>query len=66
MKRVTIADIAAETGMSVYAVSRTLSGKSGVSDSSRAYISEIAERMGYSSKSQPEVKPRVIRLVIPS
>lgn len=47
MARVTLTTIAEATGLSKYAVSRALSGKSGVSDSTRDKVIEAAERLGY-------------------
>jgi len=45
--KVTIQAIADEVGLSKYAVSRSLAGKSGVSEETRKRISEVAERLGY-------------------
>lgn len=45
--KITIQNIADEVGMSKYAVSRALSGKSGVSPETRQYIVQSAERLGY-------------------
>ncbi len=49
MSKVTLRVIAEETGLSKYAVSRALSGKSGVSDATRVRVIETAERLGYKS-----------------
>jgi len=46
--RVTLQAIADDVGLSKYAVSRSLSGKSGVSDETRLVILAAAERLGYS------------------
>ncbi|CAN7688355.1 LacI family DNA-binding transcriptional regulator [Neorhizobium sp. LjRoot104] len=46
--RVTLQTIAREVGLSKYAVSRSLSGKSGVSEETRERIRQTAERLGYS------------------
>lgn len=48
--KVTVQQIADAVGMSKYAVSRALSGKSGVSDETRALIIEAAQKMGYKLK----------------
>lgn len=48
-KDVTLADIAAKVGVSTVAVSKALTGKSGVSDELRIRIKQTAERMGYVS-----------------
>lgn len=45
--RVTIRDIASAAGLSVFTVSRALNDKSGVSDSTRRQVVEVAARMGY-------------------
>ncbi|MBB4122464.1 substrate-binding domain-containing protein [Martelella radicis] len=47
MARVTIQTIAEETGLSKFAVSRALSGKSGVSEATRLKVAETADRLGY-------------------
>ena len=47
MSRVTIQTIADETGLSKFAVSRALSGKSGVSEATRLKVNETAVRLGY-------------------
>lgn len=48
-KKVTIQEIADAVGMSKYAVSRALAGKSGVSSETRQYIVQTAEQLGYFS-----------------
>src|SRR6478736_2828918 len=45
--RVTLQTIAREVGLSKYAVSRSLAGKSGVSEETRERIREMAVRLGY-------------------
>lgn len=47
MSKVTLRTIAEKTGLSKYAVSRALSGKSGVSEATRARVVATAEKMGY-------------------
>lgn len=47
MGRVTLGDIAAELGLSKFAVSRALAGKGGVSPATRQLIEETATRLGY-------------------
>jgi LacI family transcriptional regulator len=47
MGKVTLRIIAEETGLSKFAVSRALAGKSGVSAATRARVTEVAERLGY-------------------
>ncbi len=52
--RVTLQTIAHEVGLSKYAVSRSLSGKSGVSEETRERIRQTALRLGYS---KPPTRP---------
>ena len=47
MGKVTLRIIAEETGLSKFAVSRALSGKSGVSAQTRARVAAVADRLGY-------------------
>lgn len=47
MQRVTIKDIASETGFSIATVSRALSKRGGVKDNTQEYIRETAINMGY-------------------
>lgn len=48
MAKVTLATIAQETGLSKFAVSRSLAGKDGVSEETRRRVREAAARLGYS------------------
>lgn len=57
MPRVTLATIASETGLSKFAVSRALSGKTGVSEATRARVAEAASRLGYRRPLAVEQKP---------
>lgn len=59
MVRITLADIATELGLSKFAVSRALSGKDGVSDSTRALVVRTAERLGYA---RPVPRPEKLDL----
>jgi LacI family transcriptional regulator len=45
--KVTLRVLAEETGLSKFAVSRALAGKSGVSDATRTRVLEAAQRLGY-------------------
>ena len=47
LARVTLATIAKQTGLSKFAVSRSLSGKDGVSEATRARVLQTAAEMGY-------------------
>nr|WP_314257352.1 LacI family DNA-binding transcriptional regulator [uncultured Devosia sp.] len=53
MQRVTIQQIADRLGISKFAVSRALSGKSGVSETTRRDVFEQAEALGYLSRRRP-------------
>lgn len=56
-ERVTLQQIAEEVGLSKYAVSRSLAGKSGVSEETRQLIKQAAERLGYTKPvSLPETR----------
>ncbi len=57
--RVTIRSLAEEIGLSKYAVSRALAGKSGVSEETRNRICSLAESLGY-SKPMPSSRTREI------
>lgn len=48
MAKVTLATIAQQTGLSKFAVSRSLSGKNGVSEQTRRRVQEVAAELGYS------------------
>ena len=47
MKSITMADIAKETGYSVNTISHALNDKSDISEKTKEYIRETAEKMGY-------------------
>ena len=47
LARVTLKTIAQETGLSKFAVSRALAGKSGVSEETRVRVAEMAAQLGY-------------------
>jgi LacI family transcriptional regulator len=47
MARVTLSTIAQKTGLSKFAVSRSLSGKDGVSDETRRRVQRVAAELGY-------------------
>ncbi|MBR3369522.1 MAG: LacI family DNA-binding transcriptional regulator [Rhodobacteraceae bacterium] len=54
MSRITLQNIASETGLSKFAVSRALAGKSGVSEDTRNKVIDAAERLGYRRTGEPE------------
>ncbi len=60
MARITIQTIATETGLSKFAVSRALAGKSGVSEDTRVRVNEAATRLGYK---RTAVAPRLLSVV---
>lgn len=62
MARVTLSTIAKETGLSKFAVSRSLSGKDGVSDETRKRVQEVASRLGY-ARLPEEVEALVLGVV---
>lgn len=57
--KITIQQIATEIGMSKYAVSRALSGKSGVSNETRQYIVHVAEQLGYYKDKSKYLTPSI-------
>lgn len=68
-KNVTLADIAAEVGVSSVAVYKALADKPGVSDKLRKKIKEVAKEMGYtngtSAKVEASKETRNIGVIIP-
>lgn len=67
-KNVTLADIAAEVGVSTVAVSKALSGKTGVSDEMRTKIKQVADQKGYitsSSVKSNSVETGNIGVIVP-
>lgn len=59
-KKVRMADIAQQLGISVVSVSKALSGKEGVSDETRAKVLELAKQMDYVPlRSKDKSEPRV-------
>ncbi|WP_204013598.1 LacI family DNA-binding transcriptional regulator [Virgisporangium aurantiacum] len=49
--RVTIAQVAAEAGVSAMTVSNVINGRAGASESTRQRVQEVAERLGYTAPS---------------
>lgn len=62
MARVTLSTIAEMTGLSKFAVSRSLSGKDGVSDETRRRVQQVADDLGY-TRAVAEVEPAVFGVV---
>ena len=56
-RRVTIAEVAEEAGVSAMTVSNVLNGKPGAADDTRRRVLEVAERLGY----QPNVSARNLK-----
>ncbi len=63
MARVTIQNIADHLGISKFAVSRALTGKSGVSDQTRRLVREAADRLGYDQRRRPPENARAIEVI---
>ena len=63
MSRITLADIATELGLSKFAVSRALAGKTGVSRTTRAAVLATAERLGYEARRRARPVLTEIQLV---
>lgn len=59
MAKVTLSTIAAQTGLSKFAVSRALSGKSGVSEETRRRVEAVAEELGYVRPLDPVEAPHL-------
>lgn len=62
MARVTLSTIAEMTGLSKFAVSRSLSGKDGVSDETRRRVQQVAAELGY-ARAAAEVEAPVLGVV---
>lgn len=62
MAKVTLATIAQRTGLSKFAVSRSLSGKSGVSEETRRRVQEVAAELGY-ARANPEPEPLTLGVI---
>jgi LacI family transcriptional regulator len=62
VERVTLAAIAAHLGLSKFAVSRALSGKSGVSEATRRRVEDAAAEMGY-ARHVPATQTKTLGLV---
>ena len=62
MSRVTLSTIAKQTGLSKFAVSRSLSGKDGVSEETRKRVLGVAAELGY-ARAAPEVTSPVLGVV---
>ena len=67
--KVTLQDIARETGFSVNTVSHALSGKTDISDSTRQIIKSVADRLGYvgnyAASSMRTGKSMTIAVIVP-
>jgi len=64
MKRITIHDVAAASGVSISTVHQALNGKSGVSEATRERISAIAAEMGYQPNAMASSLKRKTRRVV--
>lgn len=63
MKRVTLNDIAADTGLSKYAVSRAISGKAGVSAETRELILASCKRLGYTKNTARKAGSYILLMI---
>ena len=59
-KKITLDDIARETGLSKYAVSRAISGKSGVSAATRERVLQMCENLGYTRMSSSVARKYIV------
>ena len=65
-KKVTLDDIAAETKLSKFSVSRAIAGKSGISEETRRIVLEASERLGYVKKAaHTNQEKKYVLFVIP-
>ena len=65
-RSVTIAEIAAEAGVSIPTVSRVLNGRTGVSDATRHSVEQLLEQRGYERRGRPGKGGALIDFVISS
>lgn len=56
-KKVTMQEIADKVGVSKFAVSKALSGKSGISEATREKIHKVAAEFGYSNQKNSSPDP---------
>jgi LacI family transcriptional regulator len=63
MARITIQNIADQLGISKFAVSRALTGKSGVSDATRQLVRDAATRMGYDLRKRQVIAGKTIEVI---
>ncbi|KKB09884.1 LacI family DNA-binding transcriptional regulator [Devosia chinhatensis] len=63
MARVTIQNIADHLGISKFAVSRALTGKSGVSEQTRRQVREAADRLGYDQRRRAPQNIQAIEVI---
>jgi LacI family transcriptional regulator len=63
MSRVTLQAIADQLGISKFAVSRALTGKSGVSDDTRRTVMATAEKLGYMARKRNGMDGRSIEVI---
>lgn len=63
--RVTLQDIAAETGLSLGSISQALNGKEGVSAETRRRVLDVAQRLGYEQTARrANQRPPTVSLVV--
>ena len=64
-KKITLDDIAAETKLSKFSVSRAIAGKSGVSKETRKQVLDACERLGYVRKKAQNSGKKYVLFIIP-
>lgn len=62
---ITLDDIARETGLSKFSVSRAVSGKNGVSEQTRKRVLEACDRLGYERKASKNSTKKYVLLILP-
>ena len=68
-KKVTLSDIAKKLNVSTVSVSKVMAGKEGVGEDLRKQILQVAQEMGYKTKSESQSAPETtgnIGILIPS
>src|SRR5690606_24364159 len=63
MSRVTIQSIADHLGISKFAVSRALTGKSGVSETTRLLVQNAADELGYQNRRRTPVVGKTVEVI---
>ncbi|MCH9275778.1 LacI family transcriptional regulator [Bifidobacterium amazonense] len=65
-RKVTLAEIARRSGVSIAAVSKVINGRDGVSDATRQNVEKVLEQVGYRRKRQLDAKmSSTVELILP-